>query len=387
MVNKQKGIATLLSAVVLLIAVSIISFFAAEVVIRDKQLISNAERGQQAFERAQSGLDFGLAYVYSQGLSSVASASSTSPLSIALPSDLSGGVLSISSNLNSLTITSEAYSDDGVSVRRVIEQKVSLSSGSTSPPSVPVVAKGSASISGNFSVTNNEESLTIWSGEDADLGGSSSTFISIDGNDDQLSTSSSTRGPDVIENDQNLATATEQELLESFFNRSAMSDFCSDSINCSAGQFETWSNFTSAFTDKKTLDVLEDTEISRRVYLKPSVDQGDAECSDNNGFGDWTDVQINDIAPYTSEDNPAVIVVDGNATIGNAGGSTTFYGVIIARKVRITAGFDWQGGVVATNCVHFGGGGVSVELNKTVIESVNNETTQVRVEGSWRDWQ
>ena len=43
MVNKQKGIATLLSAVVLLIAVSIISFFAAEVVIRDKQLISNAE--------------------------------------------------------------------------------------------------------------------------------------------------------------------------------------------------------------------------------------------------------------------------------------------------------------------------------------------------------
>ena len=384
--HKQKGIATLLTAVVLLVAVTVISFYTSEIVIKDKQLVANAAAGVEAFDRAQSGLDFGLAYVYSQGIASVASASSSSVLNLDLPAELAGGLLTVSNAGSSLVLTSRAYSEDGSTVSRVITQEVSSSTAANLPPAVPVVTKGGTTISGSFDVTNNEESLTIWSGEEADLGGSSSTYISIDGNDNQLSTSSSTRGPDVIESDQNLANATEEELLESFFNRSSMSDFCSDSINCSPGQYESWSNFTNAFTDSKSLDLLEDPSLSRRIYLEPNVDQGTASCDDNNGFNDWTDIQINDIAPYTSEDNPAVIVVDGNVKIGNAGKNTTFYGVVIARKVRITAGFNWEGGVVATNCVHFGGGGISMNLNKTVIDAVNEEVSQVRVEGSWRDW-
>ena len=388
-ISGQEGIATLATAVVLMLAVFGVSFMVSNVVIRDKQVAVNNQRALEAFQAAQSGIDYAVAYINTETLNSVYDETEiTNPLilSSGAVSPYTSAVLpyasvTISASSVSFTLRSEGVSKDGT-VSRVITTQISGQPADPEPPAVPVVAKGGLTIKGNLDVTNNEESLTIWSGEAADLGGSAATYISIDGVEDQLSTTGTTRGPDVVEFDSNLEQATESELLQSFFNRSSFEAFCSESSSTSVDCTDPTTIPTGLSGSDAIASELSALNDTKRIYIKDDT-KAPSDCDANTN--DFIKIDIDAID--TSEDNPARIVVDGDVAIGSAGNSATFYGVVIAKKVKVTAGFNWVGGIVATECMDFGGGGVSFELSKTVLNNTVSKPQQVYVASSWKDWE
>lgn len=385
--TKESGVVTLVTAVVLMLAVFGITYFMSETVIKDQQLAANAVRANEAFQTAQSGVEYAIAYIDASGIDDVfdlvvAASPSDLSLTAAEVPDRATVSIALSSDESFFFIKSVGISSDS-SVSRTIYVGISAIPADPEQPSVPVVAKGGLDIKGNLSVTNNEESLTIWTGGEADLGGSASTYIKIDSASNQLSTSGNTRGPDVVEFDSNLANASEQELLESFYNKSSFEDFCdgSNSFNCtvsSAAQSD-WGDMTNDDWD----DFNEVTNSARWIYIDPPA-QTEKACDDSGSF-DWVSVDLADIV--SSEDHPARVIINGNAQINGGGTSSTFFGVVIAKKIRVTSGFNWEGGVVATDCMYFGGGTVSFDLNKTVLEELQAQPEKVYVRGSWRDWE
>lgn len=384
-VNMQRGIVTLATAVILMLAVFGITYFMSETVIKDKQILGNAIRANQAFQNAQSGLEYAISYVDANGVDDVfdeVEAATLLTLTGANVPPNSTVTIQLSSNQKYFILNSVGLSDDST-VERVITTGLSAIPSDPEQPSVPVVAKGGLDIKGNLSVTNNEEAFTIWTGGEADLGGSASTYIKVDGSANQLSTSGNTRGPDVVEFDSNLANADESELLDSFYNKDAFWKFCDgvNSFNCpvSTAAPSDWSDFDQDDWD----DFNDENNSARWVYMQPTG-QTEKDC-DANGSFDWVNVDLADIE--SSEQNPARVIINGNALINGGGTSSTFYGVVIAKKIRVTSGFNWEGGVVATDCMYFGGGTVSFKLNKTVLEELQGEPEKVFVRGTWKDWE
>ena len=365
--SRQRGVATLVTAVVLLVVVFLVSYNMSETIVSDKRNVANAIRSNQAFQRASSGVDCAFAYIGGEGLQSAVSFATAS--GAILPTT---GLSACSDPVTTITlveysdyveIESEAYSDDK-SVRRVVKDKVSGSPQTSGPPSVPVVSKGAVGISkGNISVTNNYEPLTIWSGEAAELGSSTTTYISIDNVDDQISNSATTRGPDIVDDDSNLANATEEEFLQAFFNVSKLSDFCG--------------------TGKSTCS---DSDGDNTYYYEPSGSETDdgGTCEDDT----YTDIRLSDYT--TTPDNPVLIVVDGGAEIFFGGGGT-FYGMIIAQEIMFSGGMNpsdsLQGSVIAIDCVNDNGtGGGRITLNPTVITDLSGDGQTVKLAGGWHDW-
>jgi len=368
-----------------MLAVFGITYFMSAIVLKDKQVLANAIRGNQAFQSAQSGLEFAISYVDSNGVDDVFDEVEAAGTLTLTGSDIphnSTVTISLSADQKYFVLKSVGVSED-LSVKRTLITGLSAIPSDPEQPSVPVVAKGGLDIKGNLSVTNNEESMTIWTGGEAELGGSSSTYIKVDGTADQLSTSGNTRGPDVVEFDSNLANATESELLQSFYNKDAFWKFCDgvNSFNCttSASAPSDWSDYTA----DDWVDFNDANNSKRWVYIQPTG-QTEKDC-DASGSFDWVNVDLADIE--SSEDNPARVIINGNALINGGGTSSTFYGVVIAKKVRVTSGFNWEGGVVATDCMYFGGGTVSFKLNKTVLEELQGVPEKVYVRGTWRDWE
>lgn len=365
--SKQRGVATLVTAVVLLVVVFLVTYKMSETIISDKRNVASAVRSNQAFQRASSGLDCAFAYIGGEGLQAAVSFATASGAT--LPTS---GTYSCSDSLTTVSLVeyddyielnSEAYSDDK-SVRRVVRDKVSGSPQTSGPPSVPVVSKGAVGISkGNISVTNNYEPLTIWSGDAAELGSSTTTYISIDNVDNQISNSATTRGPDIVDEDSNLANATEVEFLQSFFSVSNLSDFCGEG--------------NSTCTD---------SDGDNTYYFLPSGTKTDdgGTCEDDT----YTNIRLSDYT--TSPDNPALIVVDGGAEIFFGGGGT-FYGMIIAQEVMFSGGLNpsdsLQGSIVAIDCINDNGtGGGRITLNPTVITDLSGDGQTVKLAGGWHDW-
>jgi len=375
--HRQKGVVVLATAVVLMLAVFGISYFMSETVIKDNQISSNAIRANEAFQNAHNGFDYAVAYIEDQTLDTVYDETQANgDLSLTLP--FSNVEVTISNKTDYFEVMSTGFSAD-LQVKRTIRTWISAVPADPEPPNVPVVAKGSAYLSGDLDVYNNEEPLTIWTGESLDSSGNAQTFISIDGKDDQLSSSKTTRGPDIVDSDKNLADATEDELMQSFFNRSSIAAFEAESDAVLKGG-EEWGDWTSA---EETYIANVEDGFTKRVYFEPAATADDGLGCDANGLS-WSQLDLTDIE--TSEDSPARIVVNGNVRILGGGNASTFYGVVIAKKIKIQSGFNWEGGVVATECIDTGNGGVRFELNKTVMENTPLEPKQVYVRGSWRDW-
>lgn len=365
--KRQRGVATLLTAVVLLVAIFLVSYNMSETVISDKRNVATAVRASQAFQRAHSGLDCALTYLKGEGLQSAVSLATASGATLVATADYactdSLTTVVFTEYEDYIEISSTAFSDDQ-SVRRVVKDRISGSPVTSGPPSVPVVSKGAVGISkGNVSVTNNYEPLTIWSGDAAELGSSTTTYISIDGVEDQISNSATTRGPDIVDDDANLANATEEEFLQAFFNISQLNQFCGDgNATCS------------------------DEDGDNTYYFEPSGSETDdgGTCEDDT----YTQVRLSDYT--TSPTNPVLIVVDGGAEIFFGGGGT-FYGMIIAQEVMFSGGMNpsdsLQGSIIAIDCVNDNGtGGGRIELNPTVITDLSGTGQTVRLAGGWHDW-
>ena len=140
--SKQRGVATLVTAVILMLAVLSISFYLSEVVIKEKQAVAIKQRGFEAFNAAMSGMDYGT-YLVTTGL-----VDGSSDFSSSAALSIGSYTLSIPTMVDNIyTITSTGFSDDS-SVSRVISKSLAKLPSTTAPPSVPVVSKGAVDVGG-----------------------------------------------------------------------------------------------------------------------------------------------------------------------------------------------------------------------------------------------
>lgn len=408
--NRQKGVATLITAVVLMLAVFGVSYFASEAVINEKQIASNEFRSKQAFMAAQAGIDYGRA-VANDGL--CVSGSPCSP-----PTGIEGGSFSVeivSSAAGSIyTIESTGVSEDG-SVERLITYAIGKLPGEGYPPNVPIVARGGLGLTGNVKAVNNEESLTVWSGSDFGINGSANTYVKIDDNVNQLSSiknpgGNNVYGPDVLTNDPNLGNATEAELLEAFFNKSSIQEFsegyvedsCDDS-SCAA---------LDNFSEMPNYDVDNYGDYANKVYYSngpvtignsdvpngtvPEASLSEWELLTNNdpnrsdllqsGSVTGANLKFDNTTILGSPSDPVTIVVDGKLTLNS---SPTIFGIIICDELEVKGSPIIIGGVVVLDqdaAAMTGNGTPTIIMDRVVMQQTQQSDIYGPVKNSWKDW-
>ena len=405
--KKQRGVATLVTSVVLMLAVFGVSYFASETVINEKQIASNEFRSKQAFMAAQAGIDYGRA-VANDGL--CVSGSPCSP-----PTDIGGGSFSVeivSSAAGSIyTIESTGLSEDG-SVERLITYAIGKLPGEGYPPNVPIVARGGLGLTGNVKAVNNEESLTVWSGNDFGLNGSANTYIKIDDNVNQLSSiknpgGNNVYGPDVLTNDPNLGNATEAELLEAFFNRSSLEEFSETyATGCTTG------NCLENIDDMSSYDLSNYSDYANKVYYSDSdytignssVPQGtipegsltkwetltnsDPDRNDllQSGSVTGANLKFDNTTILGSPSDPVTIVVNGKLTLNS---SPTIFGIIICDELEVKGSPIIIGGVVVLDQnadAMTGNGTPTIIMDKVVMQQTKQSDIYGPVKNSWKDW-
>lgn len=407
--RQQRGIASLMVALVLLVATTLMVLFTARSSFMEQRISGNEVRSKQAMQAAQAGLDQALAYMGEDGgldhdgdgvVDTLATATldnhskysvlfcgtdSTIPTCPASPS----GALSCSTQplyyKKLARVVSCGWSDDN-SARHVVSTLIQGVPALANPPTNPLIAKGTAFVGGSASVVNQYNNLTVWSGESlsgASGLGSGQTFIRhpntplppLPNPDDPASwaayneanplpspttnwqcsnpeagyvctTNSSVMGPDVIESDSTLAHLTNDQFFEAFF-----------------GMPE---------------DVYKTTLPTREVT--------GANASSLNGVtGEviWVDGDATLSGTIGSRLDPVVLIVDGDVNIQ---ANTVIYGVLFVIGDMDVAGTPNSYGVTVVRGSITGSGSMDIFYDPLSVMGTSKLDIPGVTPGTWRDW-
>jgi len=414
--TNQRGVATLVTAVVLMLAVIGISFIVSETVISEKQIVSSDFKARQAFMAAQAGIDYGR-IVAQNGACIIPCTPSISGASVTV-------TVSAASGSNLYTIQSVGLSEDS-SVQRILTVAIGKLPGDTYPPNVPIVARGGLGLTGNVKAVNNEQNLTVWSGSDFGLNGSANTYVSIDGNPNQLSSiknpgGNNIYGPDVVTNDPNLANAEEAEILQAFFGKAKVYEFSSKytkgtgaqtACEASGGEGDTQCDFLDNFTDISSYNINNYDTTETEFYSNGDVTLGNNDVTNGtvpdgsitaweNQTGNDPDrndlltsgsvaganLKFDNTAIIGTPSNPVRIVVDGKLTINS---SPTIFGLIIADEIEFKGSPIIVGGVVVLDQVPeavTGAGTPTIIMDKAVLDNTQASDSYGPIKNSWKDW-
>ena len=404
---KQSGAVTLLTSVIILMLATILIISVSRTTIMEQRISSNEIRSRKAFEAAEAGLNFGIAYVTQTTQGGVTVPSGTDKNknliadTIALTTITTGTSNQYSvrfcdptANLSAITcpdspgpvnctaapakylrsprIVACGWSDDGLG-RSMVSQNVRTVPALANPPSNPVTAKGAINVGGSASVTNYYNNLTVWSGGSlSNIGNSGKTFVrnptvsppaaSVPPPDRPTTCSSTadyvcatdknTTGPDVIDADPTLSNITTAQLFYNYFG-------VADVAAYQAG-----------------------------IASMPAVAPGNV--STLNGTKQEAFVvsgSINSTMNITigSRDQPVVMIIDGD---WSGGGNTTIYGLVYVRgNIDLSGNKTIYGGVVVEGAVS-GTGSLDIIFDQLIMDNLasGNVGKSALVSGSWRDW-
>jgi len=392
--RRESGIATLMIAVILMLAGFGIAYFTSEIVLDDRRIVSNKTRADQAFQAAEAGLELGKAALTAPFASSATLSSGSS------------FDMSIVKSGNLYVVESKGTSDDG-SIERTLKFAFAANPATSAPPNVPVISRGGVSRNGGITAINNQENLTIWAGSEINPNNSAtSTYISIDEIPNQLSSKRQGKdvsyGPDIVENDPNLANLTEEEdLLRAFFGKD-LDDFeaigqsltdTDDNLvtldQTSGGVFYSSGNVS---LNSPRADVLDEIRYSSWEGANGPIEENlnlllaSLGSANNLATGIVNTLPSASIRYIGSPDSPVTIVADGTIDIP---ANVMIFGVVVGRKVTSNGSATIVGGVIAygnaSDAVDMGGT-VDVVMDKTVMANTGAGGGFGPVLGSWRDW-
>jgi len=246
--SRQKGAATLLTSVILLIAITLVTFLTAKTVLQETKMTANNYRAAQAIAHADAAMDFAVTYFNENGIDSDSDGSVdtqgdefTAPALSTITFDNNDGTCTTYDDMKSALITATGTSDDEIGVRTITQCVGSINIFSDEGPQQPLISKGSVSLTGNFKVVNRVNNTTIWTGANIDIGNSvsASTYVwphtsmrpditnanrstfentaTPIQNAEIVSTKDMGLGVDIIESDATLAGLDSDEMFEAFF--------------------------------------------------------------------------------------------------------------------------------------------------------------------------
>lgn len=358
------GAATLLMTLVLMTVGTLIIIFAGNYATLQTRSTANINRSHQAFQAAQAGLEFGINYLRANSSTILAS-----PVSGYIPAYSDSNTANVTLANNSrytisysnpvaynytlIQISSTGLSDDG-SASRTVSQLVAFGSMLLNSPTVPLIAKGNVSLSGNSEIINTYNNNTVRTGGTVSMSGSSSTVIS--------SGTGSTAGniqSDIQQNQNSLSTMSDADFFASYFGvsesslKSSVANYYSNSSN---------TNYQGAL----------DGKTGTSIWIDQT--SGTAAFNGNMTVG--------------SAANPVLLIVNGDVRFS---GNVTIYGYVyilgdsttdLLGNVTIVGGMSTTDNLSAT-------GSIQVSYSPTVLGNLQNNGSMryyAKVPGSWKDF-
>lgn len=400
--ERQRGAATLLIAVFVLLIMTVMVVFVANTAITEQRMSANEQRAIEATAGAQAGLERALQQLENPNTLPTAlfeenherTPGSESFLTyrtryfrpdiVTLPecptdpdlAPFADTSVDAPSNTRRLLIYSCGYSED-LSARSVALVEVRAGPSLGSPPNAPLVSRGSVDTFGRARVFNLFDNITIWSGatltvtgnpgntfvrnpefnpsptRDADLENTPAQCNRQQANNPNAEyiclTDKGTTGPDVIQGDPALSSLTNDEFFQSFMG---------------ATRHEYRDNVATIRT------------------------QTTAGLSGIGGQVIWVDGQGGDIdlsGTIGSRDNPVVLVLDGNLDVS---GDVTVYGVVYVTGdvKKATGNVTFYGTTIVEGQFQKAAGTPYFIYDPTGLEIAAGLGRRVGLYGSWRDW-
>ena len=415
----QQGAITLLTALILLIAVSLLALFSSRIVINETQVAASDYRTSQAVEAAMAAFDMGVARFNAAGgrvdpaLAAptqaqldalVASCTSATPVTnaqeIGIPSLAAPRTLGLYYFANtgaddrcgadgdpaSGTIVAIGWSDDCEAQRTM---SACLGTVPLFPdgegPKQPFVTGASVGVAGNASIINRFTDISVWAGDSTAITGNSfgtylrPSFTSVadftpaelqdnnpSNNAQLVSNRQSGFGVDVVLGDVSLGNLTSDQFFGLFFlqDKQATKDLAD-----AGGNRLNPGSIPPANTPGK---------ITSGLYW---IGNG------NNITVSTTNTSING-GVFGSVEEPIVLIVNGDLSIS---GNVDIHGLVyVAGELRITGTPTVYGSVVSENGPNTGAGTLNIVFvpfggyggmpPPPVVDS------GVVIPGSWRDW-
>lgn len=406
--HNQKGAVALITAWMLLIGITSVTLITAKSVVTQTEINANDLRSAEALSNANAALDHGRAYFDENGPAKNDNDLWTDGNGDGHPVELDfteanprqnadgtqqfffsledGNCALGEADATTVLVVAEGWSDDAVGYRRIESCVSAIPIFGPETPKQPLASRGSVALTGNYTLINRYFNTTIWSGEDATLGMSSSAATYLRHHDyevgdltkdqiedpetnntytsEPISDRDKGNGVDTIGNDPNLRSLTADECFENFF-----------------------------FADRETVKGV--AQFDTLASLAASEPGGIAWISDGDDVDTtFVDAEIAAGDTYGSPDHPVVIVIDGNLALS---GGPTIYGMLYVRgQLTAAGGATIIGSVVVEGdeaAVPEGERPVSGSGNITVVyspfmldpPSPFSGTTGM-VSGTWRDW-
>jgi len=420
---KQKGVATLFTAIILIIATTLVAMLSGKTVLNETKIAADNYRITQATSAANYAMDLGVNYFDTGGFDrltqsdpivvasddiadtvgdidddgaydnfnalSLSSNDGSQTISAQLSFNNAAGTLCVpagsSTNMKTGMITAIGSSDDGLATRTITQCVGPLNILRDDGPKQPLVSQGNVALTGNARIINRFTNTTIWSGGDVSIGSSSAmetyikdpaagtldrpSLLSTDEDSDTqlVSNNNLGNGLDIIDDDPSLGTLVGIDFFKNFFAVETR-----EQLKTLAGG--------QAYTDMD--DAITIPVKSGLIW----VEEADGSQSMTGGT-------------IGSIESPAIVVINGDFTLG---GNATIYGLLyvtgkytIAGTPTVVGSNVVEGTNLATNPetpatppVVTGVGTISLVYWQGFASSSNNPLPGLTtvISGSWRDW-
>jgi len=415
--NSQRGAATLFTAVMILLGITLVTLTTSKTVLVETQTAADNYRTAQAVAAANYAMDYGVSYFDNGGFDQVINANGTA-IAGCTPDTANGhdcivdrvavpNLTSADSNQTTTAtltfnnavgtrciptgtapsmkkglITATGLSDDGLASRTISQCVGTLNLLKNDGPKQPLVAQGNVALTGNAKIINRYTNTTIWSGDDVSIGSSSAmeTYIKNpaagtltqaqlldtdgDNNTQLVSNRNLGNGLDIIDKDPSLGTLISLDFFKNFFNVDSREQL--KAMAAAAGQ--SYTSISDAIT----------------TPVKSGLIWVEGNQSMNGGA----------IGSITA---PAIVIINGDFTIG---GGATIYGVLYVTGkytingtpqvigTNVVEGTNLATELPATAPIVSGTGTISLVFWQSIESGTINPMIGLTtvIGGSWRDW-
>lgn len=434
--KSQNGAVTILTALVLLIGITLITLLVSKTVLVQMQIAADNQRMTQAVAAANAALDFGIGYFkgtatkgdgtpttgnvivagfdhdnnncpdylsdplsyFDSATNTTISCAATSAHALTFTSsdgslvttgtvtfDNDDGTRCVATgetpNMKSGLITAVGYSDDS-QAQRTISQCVGSISVLGNSPKQSLIARSGVGLTGNFQIINRYYNTTAWSGSAVNIGASSSASTYLR----PVHTRESDYTRAQLEDDDTTNAYTSQPVSDRD-KGNGVDIIANDPGLASLTGDQFFNNFF--FSDRTAVKDL--AQSLEQVYPASEV----SSAAGKSGMI-WIDgnAAING-GTYGTSDSPAIIIIDGNL---RAVGSPEIFGLLYVRGQLDAAGTVKVLGSVVIEGDHtlvpagedpvIGHGGVDLIYSPYTLDRTKNPIlgTTTAISGSWRDW-
>lgn len=351
----QRGYALLTTAVIIMLGITITALFTSRSMSVEQRSQNDNYRAHQAFEAAEAGLEFGIAYLLNNKTAIVVDANSDGFIDTYTSSQTSNVAFNnnttfnitysspVVNSLNRIKVQSVGTSDNGTSSRTVVQLLQVYPYVPITAPA-PLIVRGNVDLSGNVTITNTAPGTTIWSGGTTGLSGAAIT-------------DTGTASTGIVESDTGLSSMSGTQFFEAFFGTTkALAEQHAD-IKYTNGSDTNYSGLLDGVTNQS-------------IWINQTGGSS-AQLSGNATIG--------------SAEQPVVLVVNGPLL---ANGVTTIYGMVyVVGDWNNTGGgtLNIIGSAVVEGSMN-GAGTPNVTYDTSVLTNLNQVGAFTKIPGTWRDF-